>query len=193
MTADPVRPADPPSLAALFVCFMQIGAISFGSGMTPWIRREVVQRRAWIDDRSLLSGVALSQIAPGPNGVNLAVYVGTALRGSAGACAALGGMLAIPVVFLLLAGWLYQRAGLMPSGSTFGTALSGMGAAAIGLMLANGVRLTPRNVHGVRGWAVMIAVAVAIGLLRGRLLPVLAAAIPLSLALVIWRGKDSRT
>ncbi len=191
MTPDPARPARP-SLAALFLCFMQIGAVSFGSGMTPWIRREVVERRAWIEDRLLLSGIALSQIAPGPNGVNLAIYVGTVLRGGAGACAALGGMLAVPVLFLLAAGWLYRNAGLMPSGSVLGTALSGMGAAAIGLMLANGVRLTPRNIRGARGWSVMIAVTVAIGVLRWPLLPVLAAAIPLSVALVLWRGKGDR-
>ena len=192
MNPEFLRSAARPSLAALFVCFMQVGAISFGSGMTPWIRREVVQRRMWIDDRTLLSGVALSQIAPGPNGVNLAVYVGTALRGGLGACAALGGMLAIPVVFLLAAGWLYQRAGLMPSGSVLVKALSGMGAAAIGLMLANGVRLTPRNVRGPRAWGVMVGVALAIGLLRWPLLPVLAAAIPISLLLVL-RGADRRT
>ena len=39
----------------------------------------------------------------------------------------------------------------------------------------------------------MVAVAVAIGILRWKLLPVLAAAIPLSLVLVMWRGKASRT
>lgn len=191
MSDDPHRLA-PPDLGTLFVCFLQIGAISFGSGMTAWIRREVVQRRNWLDDRSLLSGVALSQIAPGPNGVNLAVYVGTVLRGAAGAWAALGGMLALPVVFLLAAGWLYMRAGLLPSGSAFGTALSGMGAAAIGLMLANGVRLTPRGVRGPRAWAVMLATAIAIGVVRLPLLLVLAAVIPLSRALVLGQNRRGR-
>lgn len=175
----------PPTLLRLFVCFMQIGAVSFGSGMSAWIRREVVLRRNWLDDRTFLSGIALSQIAPGPNGVNLAVYVGTVLRGAAGACAALAGMLFLPVLFLLGAGWLYLRAGMLPSGSLLGTALSGMGAAAIGLMLANGVRLTPRGVRGAAAWAVMLATIAAIGVFRLKLLPVLAVVIPVSLALVL--------
>ncbi|MBV9654774.1 MAG: chromate transporter [Acetobacteraceae bacterium] len=182
----------PPSLGALFLCFLRIGAVSFGSGMMPWIRQAVVQRLEWVDDRVLLSGVALSQIAPGPNGVNLAVYIGTVLRGAAGACVALGGMLALPVVFLLAAGWAYSHLGLLPSGSLFGAALSGMGAAAIGLMLANGVRLTPRNVQGARGWGVMLAVAIAIGAFRLPLLPVLAAAVPLSLLLTFLEPRGAR-
>jgi chromate transport protein ChrA len=66
-----------PRLGDIFIVFLRMGATSFGGGMTSWTRREVVERRGWIDDRQFLSGVAMSQISPGANGVNIAVFVGT--------------------------------------------------------------------------------------------------------------------
>jgi chromate transporter len=31
--------------------FVGVGLASFGGGLTAWIRREVVQRRGWLDDQ----------------------------------------------------------------------------------------------------------------------------------------------
>ena len=159
--------------------------------MAPWIRQEVVQRRSWLDERRFVSGMALSQIAPGPNGVNLAVFVGTALRGAPGALTAFAGLMAVPVVFLISVGALYFSRGKLDMGAWLGTVLTGMGAAAIGLSLANALRLTPRNVKGVRGWAVMSATAVAVGILRLPLLWVLAVALPASLILAWLEPRES--
>ena len=69
-------------LSALFLGFLSIGAMSFGGGLAAWIRREAVQRRGWLDDRQFLSGYALSQIVPGATNVNLAVFIGSQLRGA---------------------------------------------------------------------------------------------------------------
>ena len=45
-------------------------------GLTAWIRREVVQRSAWLDDQQVLSGgFALSQLVLGATNVNLSVFV----------------------------------------------------------------------------------------------------------------------
>src|SRR6185312_7853007 len=51
-----------PTLAALFGGFVSIGMMSFGGGLAAWMRREVVQRRGWMDDPQFLSGYALSQL-----------------------------------------------------------------------------------------------------------------------------------
>ena len=80
------RPAiEPPSLAALFLSFASIGLMSVGGGLSAWTRREVVQKQGWLDDKQFLSGYALSQLVPGATNVNLAVFIGTQLRGVAGA------------------------------------------------------------------------------------------------------------
>ena len=78
----------PPSLAALFLCFLTIGSTSFGGGLLGWIRRELVEKRGWLDDQQFLVVLRLSQIVPGATNVNLAVLIGTQLRGVPGALAA---------------------------------------------------------------------------------------------------------
>jgi chromate transporter len=183
-------PLGPPTLGALFRCFFRLGAMSFGGGMSAWIRREVVQKRGWIEEGQFLSGLALCQIAPGPNAVNLAVFIGTTLLGAAGAVAALSAMLAAPAAILFAAGYVYFTIRALPQGAWFGTLLAGAGAAAIGLTLANGVRLTKRGVRGKTAWAIMLATAGAVGVLRIPLLWALMGAIPASLLITPRRKAD---
>ena len=179
------RPASPPpGLGAIFLCFAAIGAQSFGGGLSAWIRREVVIKRRWIEDGAFLSGLALSQIAPGANAVNQAVFIGTALRGVAGAMAALGGLMAVPVLAVLAAGTLYLRVvetGPPALAAQVAAALTGMGAAAIGLTLANGWRLSRGRVGLAHPGPLLVAAATALLIGYWRLpllamLPVLAAA-----------------
>jgi chromate transporter len=163
--------------------------MSFGGGMSGWVRREVVQRRSWLDDAQFLSGVAISQIAPGPNGVNLAISVGTVLRGSAGALAALAGLLAVPLVAVIAAGLAYARLHRVAEAPPVAPVLAGMGAAAIGLNLATGVRLAGRNVRDLPGAGIAVATALGIGAFRLNLLLVLTVMIPASLGLLLLRRR----
>jgi chromate transporter len=180
----------PPTLRALFFCFLRLGAMSFGGGMSAWIRLEIVQKRGWIDDTQFLSGLALCQIAPGPNAVNLAIFIGATLLGSAGAAVALSAMLAVPIGILFAAGYLYFTIHALPQGAWFATLLTGAGASAIGLTLANGVRLTKRGVRDRIAWIVMLGTALAIGVLQIPLLWTLLVAIPASLLVTPRRRPD---
>jgi chromate transporter len=184
-------PLGPPTLGRLFVCFLRLGAVSFGGGMSAWIRMEVVRKRGWIDDTQFLSGLALCQIAPGPNAVNLSIFIGATLLGTAGAAVALSAMLAVPSAILFAAGYAYFTIHAMPSGAWFATLLTGAGAAAIGLTLANGVRLTKRGVRGPTAWLVMLATAFAIGVLQVPLLWTLVVAIPASLLITPRRKPET--
>ena len=182
-----------PSLRAIFLVFLRMGALSFGGGMTSWMRRDIVERRGWIAEGRFLSGLALAQIAPGANGVNLAVFVGTTLRGGRGAAVAVGGMLLVPIVVILALGIGYFALRATPEGGAqlggwLGRVLAGMAAAAIGLNLATGIRLGRRNVRDVGGAAVAAGTAVALGVLRLPLPMVLAGIIPFSFA-VVWLGR----
>jgi chromate transporter len=182
---DPAPISDaPPTLAALFLCFTVIGMQSFGGGLSSWMRREVVQRRGWMEDPQFLGGLALAQIAPGPNAVNLCVFIGTTLRGGSGALVALAGLMGLPIALVLalggLYGWLQKLPGLAPI-------LGGMGAAAVGLNLATGWRLTRRNLRSLSQFAIMIFTALAVGWLDWPLLPVLLVVVPASLALSFRR------
>jgi chromate transporter len=175
MQESPLRPA----LADIARVFLAIGLQSFGGGMSAWIRREVVTKRGWLGEQQFVGGLALAQIAPGANGVNLAVFVGTALRGWAGALAALVGMLLVPVIVILLLGAGFLSVRGVPGVES---AMVGLGAAAIGMNIANGLRMMRRNVQGAVAIALMLVTAGAVGVLGFKLWLVLLAMVPVSLA-----------
>ncbi len=180
--------ARPPTLFALFQGFAAIGLSSFGGGLTAWARREVVQRRGWMDDQQFLSGYALSQLVPGATNVNLAVFIGTHLRGASGALACFVGLTAPPLVIMLIAGAVYfaMPKGDAPGGNTLSVALTGMGAVAIGMNLGTGIRLAQRGIRKVIPAAIAAAVALSVGLFGLPLIDVLLVMMPVSLAIAIW-------
>ncbi len=175
----------PPTLASLFTSFVSIGMMSVGGGLAAWTRREVVQKRGWLDDKQFLSGYALSQLVPGATNVNLAVFIGTQLRGTAGAVACFCGLTALPVLIVLLLGMLYLHSQGSTGGPWISGALGGMGAVAIGLNLGTGIRLARHNISGVIPIAVTTAVTVSIGILGFSLVHVLLVMMPVSL-LLAW-------
>lgn len=157
--------------------------MSFGGGLAAWIRRETVQKRGWIDDRQFLTGYALSQTVPGAVNVNLAVFIGTQLRGGLGGLAALTGLMTLPLGFFVGLGSLYFALDGSPAGRWLALGLAGAGAAGIGLNLSIGIRLGRRNLRGIAPFAVAGIIAVGVGLLGVPLLWTLLVMIPVSLAL----------
>jgi chromate transporter len=177
--------SEPPSLASLFSGFVSIGMMSFGGGLAAWTRREVVQRRGWLDDKQFLSGYALSQLVPGATNVNLAVFIGTQLRGVTGAVACFCGLTALPVAIVLVLGALYLHSQASSGSAWISGALGGMGAVAIGLNLGTGVRLSRRNISGPIPIAITTVISLSIGVFGFSLVHVLLVMMPVSL-LLAW-------
>jgi chromate transporter len=178
-------PTQRPSLASLFLAFVSIGMMSFGGGLAAWIRREVVQRRQWLDDQQFLSGYALSQLVPGATNVNLSVFIGAQLRGIPGAIVAVVGLTTLPVAIVMALGAVYLHTRGLPSGGVLSAALTGMGAVAIGLNLGTGIQLSRLHVRRIIPAVEIAAIALAIGVFGIPLLHVLAVMVPLSL-LLAW-------
>lgn len=67
----------------LFVAFMRVGFLGFGGGMAiiSLIRSEVLEH-GWMTDQEFVDIVAISQMTPGPIGMNCATYVGYTATGS---------------------------------------------------------------------------------------------------------------
>ena len=96
----------------LLCSFLMIGLFSFGGGygMLSVIQGEVVTRHAWLTAAEFTDIVAVSQMTPGPIGINSATYVGyTAVLNTTGseALAVLGSFTAsfavmLPSVVLML-------------------------------------------------------------------------------------------
>jgi chromate transporter len=183
---EPIKPA---TLGALFVSFLLIGSTSFGGGLTGWIRLELVEKRLWIDDKQFLSNYALSQMVPGAVNVNLAVLIGTQLRGIPGALAALAGLMLVPLAFLMTLGAFYFASHGAPGASYLNIGLAGAGAAAIGFNLSTGIRLGWRNVRRLGPVLVAAAIIIGVGILRIPLLYVLLVMLPTSLLLATFERK----
>ena len=62
----------------LFWTFFKIGLFGFGGGygMLSLIQNEVVEKQKWISNSEFTDIVAVSQMTPGPIGINSATYVG---------------------------------------------------------------------------------------------------------------------
>ena len=62
----------------LFLVFSKIGIVGFGGGyaMLSLIQDEVVTTHAWLSSQEFTDIVAVSQMTPGPLGINMATYVG---------------------------------------------------------------------------------------------------------------------
>ena len=99
-------------LLELFYTFLKIGLFSFGGGygMLSVIQGEVVTRHAWLTASEFTDIVAISQMTPGPIGINSATYVGyTAMLNATGneALAVIGSLTAsfavmLPSIVLML-------------------------------------------------------------------------------------------
>ena len=68
----------------LFIIFTKIGTFNFGGGyaMLSLIHNEVVVKNAWLSNAEFTDIVAISQMTPGPIGINSATYIGYVVTGS---------------------------------------------------------------------------------------------------------------
>lgn len=77
-------------LLELFLAFARIGGLTFGGGysMLPMLQREVVEKKGWATEAELMDYFAVGQCLPGIIAVNTAVFIGSKIKGTAGAIAA---------------------------------------------------------------------------------------------------------
>ena len=178
------RAVSAPCLTDLFLAFAKISLSGFG-GVLPWARRMMVEEKRWMSADEFNEGFSLSQFLPGPNIVNFCVVFGSRLHGVSGAAATLGGLLGPPMVIVIFIGVLYAHYGEIP---VLHRMLAGVAAAAAGLLIATMVKMaaplfrkpvTPAPL-------IVLAVFVAVGVLRWPLPWVLLVLAPLSVASAWW-------
>jgi chromate transporter len=156
------------TLAALFVACLKVSLYGIGGGGgLVWARRIAVEERRWMTEHDFADIVSLCQFMPGPNIVGIAVCIGTRLRGSAGAVAAVAGFLVIPWVIGFSVGVVFLQHASHP---ILHNILGGVSATAAGLLVATGLRmLAPHR----RRPAALIFAALAFGLITFGKLPLL--------------------
>jgi chromate transporter len=102
------------------------------------VQREMVERKRWLTQEEFLEEWAVAQIMPGPNVVNLSLVIGARYFGLRGAMAALAGMLAVPLLVVLMLAVLHAHYADHPGVQG---ALRGMAAVSAGMIGATGLKL----------------------------------------------------
>ncbi|MDT8998840.1 chromate transporter [Paucibacter sp. APW11] len=158
--------AQPASIAALFWAFNRLALQGFG-GVLAVAQRELVERLRWLSREEFVEILAVAQVLPGPNVVNISLMIGDRFFGLRGAFAALAGMFAIPCVIVL---GLTAVSEQLLSHPAMAGALRGMGAVAAGLITATGIKLLSslrRNAMGLLPCLLLALLAfITIALLR---------------------------
>jgi chromate transporter len=168
----------PENLRDLFWSFTRLALQGFG-GVVAIVQRELVEEKKWMSREQFLEDWSVAQILPGANVVNLSLMIGDRYFGMRGALAALAGMLAFPLLVVLLVALAF--AGVADSPHVQG-ALRGLGAVAAGLIAATGLKLAAALGKNVMGspvcWFLVGATVLAIAMFR----------VPLVLVLVVAGG-----
>jgi chromate transporter len=169
-------------LGKLFSAFVQIGLVAFGGGGNAQLYQTIVLKRGWMGEREFLETTALCRILPGPVFANAAAHLGMRLGGVLGGMLALLGVLTPGALLMLLLSFAYFRFGAVP-GSLAESALNGVAAAAIGLILATMLRQAPIALDSLKATGLALGVFVSYGLMHWPLLLVLLLFVPVGMAL----------
>ncbi len=177
-------PHEPPcTLADYAHLIVTIGLTSFGGGVSGWMMRRVVHERGWMTEPEFLTGLALCQVFPGVNVLNLSIWLGYKLHGGAGAVVGAVAMLVPPGLLLIGLGIGFSHLAGIPA---VHAALTGVAAAAVGLTGAMGLRAARRSATGVVPVVLIVATFAAIALLQWPLVPVVFGLGAIGIALA-WR------
>ena len=113
--SDPTPLARPESPKDLFIAFTLLALQGFG-GVLAVAQRVLCDQRRWLTREQFVEILAIGQVLPGPNVCNVALMVGDRFFGWRGAFAALAGMMAVPLVIVLVVTAVYAQLRLPSSG-----------------------------------------------------------------------------
>ncbi len=125
--------AAPLGVLPLFLFFLKVGSVLFGSGyvLLAFLRADLVERWHWLSEAQLLDAVAVGQFTPGPV-FTTATFIGYVLGGVPSALVATLGIFLPAFVFVALSAPVLPR--LRKSGAA-GAVLDGVNVASLALMV----------------------------------------------------------
>src|ERR1035437_4735527 len=143
------------SLAPLFLVFLKLGVVVFGSGyvLVAFLKADLVDRLHWITMPQLLDAITAGQLTPGPVFAT-ATFVGYLLHGWAGAVVA---TVAIFLPSFLMAGLVGALAGRIRNSPLAAAFLDGVNAAAIALKASVAIFLGRNAMVDAWSWALGLA------------------------------------
>ncbi|HSM54901.1 MAG TPA: chromate transporter, partial [Candidatus Sulfomarinibacteraceae bacterium] len=133
-TVAPLAQTVPVSLERLFLVFLKVGAVLYGSGyvLLAFLRNDLIVNRGWLTDQQVLDAVAIGQFTPGPV-FTTATFVGYVVADWPGAILATVGIFLPSFLFVAAISPLIPR---LRDSAIAASVLDGVNVAALGLMAA---------------------------------------------------------
>lgn len=130
----------PFSLSTLFLTFLKIGSVLYGSGyvLLAFLRNDFVLRLGWLTDQQLIDAIAIGQVTPGPV-FTAATFIGYILGGTSGALLATLGIFLPSFIFVAISNPLIPK---IRSSTWLSSLLDGVNASSLGLMAAVTIQLS---------------------------------------------------
>lgn len=139
---------------ALFLVFLKIGSVLYGSGyvLVSFLQADLVDARGWLTQQQLVDALAVGQFTPGPL-FTTATFVGYQLGGLSGAAVATIGIFLPAFLFVAVTHPLVPRLRQWRWTRPF---LDAVSAAAVGLMALVTIELGRPILDGPAGWAAFL-------------------------------------
>jgi chromate transporter len=152
----------PFSLPILFLTFLKIGSVLYGSGyvLLAFIRNDFVLRLGWLTDQQLVDAIAIGQVTPGPL-FTAATFIGYILGGTSGALLATLGIFLPSFILVAISNPFIPR---IRNSTWMSGLLDGVNASSLGLMAAVTCQLASSSLTDL--YAATITVITLILLLR---------------------------
>jgi chromate transporter len=117
------------------------------------VQRKLVEKDKVIDNASVLDGISLGSILPGPMAANVVTYIGYRLNGIRGAFAASIGVILPSFILMLGLSYLYFKYGDLPEA---GSILKGIMPAVCAIIFSVAINLARKNIRAAWQWIVVL-------------------------------------
>ncbi|HKL42707.1 MAG TPA: chromate transporter [Clostridia bacterium] len=170
-------------LISLFWRFLKIGAFSFGGGYTALslIEREIVNNAQWLSVEEFLDVLALSQITPGPVGINSATFVGFKIMGIPGSIAATSGVILVSFILVNIVAHYFLK---FKDSKIVQAVLTGLKPSIVGIIVTVVIKLGIKTIDSYH--EVLIILFVVFMVMKVKLHPILAIFMSAGIGLIIF-------
>jgi len=131
----------------LFKVFFMVGLLGFGGGYasSALIQEYVVERYGWLTMQEFTNVLTISEMTPGPIGINIASFVGVQIGGILGTVVATLSYILPALIILTLLSYIYVKLKNLSAVQTF---LAGLRPAVCAMIGAVGIRLFVNAIWG---------------------------------------------
>lgn len=150
----------------LFYNFFIIGLFTIGGGyaMLPLIQEKVVEDNGWISEQMFTDIIAISQMTPGPIGINSATYIGYSVVREAGfsqflcVCGSFTTTLAVVLPSFLIVLWLCRIYTRFNHSRSWMGLMAALRPAVVGLIGAAAIiMIGPENFPDWKSWIIFVS------------------------------------